>query len=301
MIKSFYYSPRGAFYLIDFILLLLEVNLCSSIRITMLDIPSPTILGEAVELTCSYELDNDKLYSVKWYKDGVEFYRFVPNDWPPGQTLPIDGIKVDVSRSTAKGVYLKKVELESQGTYKCEVSTEAPEFKTAELEKDMEVIVLPQEGPSISKIKTRFNLDDIVYVNCTSAKSKPAPVLKWYINDNPAPVEYEYDYPTISYPDRLESSVKGLRFKVTELHLQGGLMNLKCTAALSSGYHIMSTWTVTAGGKKHLSPIMGTRIPKVESIPSCAIGSIDYNNILYSSVFICQLTWILMIIKIKQL
>ena len=45
-----------------------------------------------------------------------------------------------LQRSTAKGVYLKRVELESQGTYKCEVSTEAPEFKTAEMEKDMEVI-----------------------------------------------------------------------------------------------------------------------------------------------------------------
>ncbi|PRD34039.1 UNVERIFIED_CONTAM: hypothetical protein NCL1_15819 [Trichonephila clavipes] len=66
-------------------------------RIVMLDVPSPTILGESVELTCSYELDNEQLYSVKWYKNDVEFYRYVPNDWPPGQFLPLPGIRVDVS------------------------------------------------------------------------------------------------------------------------------------------------------------------------------------------------------------
>ncbi|GIX73518.1 ig-like domain-containing protein [Caerostris extrusa] len=62
----------------------------------MMDVPSPTTQGESVELICSYELDEDKLYSVKWYKDDVEFYRYVPNDWPPGQFLPLQGVKVDI-------------------------------------------------------------------------------------------------------------------------------------------------------------------------------------------------------------
>ncbi|GFV90778.1 transposase [Trichonephila clavipes] len=66
----------------------------------MMDVPSPTTQGESVELICSYELDEDKLYSVKWYKDDVEFYRYVPNDWPPGQFLPLQGVRVDKSRKT---------------------------------------------------------------------------------------------------------------------------------------------------------------------------------------------------------
>ena len=53
--------------------------------------------GDSVELSCIYELENDRLYSVKWYKNNVEFYRFVPRDWPPGQFLPHKGIRVDVS------------------------------------------------------------------------------------------------------------------------------------------------------------------------------------------------------------
>ncbi|KFM73074.1 hypothetical protein X975_17845, partial [Stegodyphus mimosarum] len=92
----------------------------------MMDVPSPTTQGESVELICSYELDEDKLYSVKWYKDDIEFYRYVPNDWPPGQFLPLQGVRVDLSKSGSQSVYLRHVDLNSAGTYRCEVSAEAP-------------------------------------------------------------------------------------------------------------------------------------------------------------------------------
>ncbi|XP_015789407.1 cell adhesion molecule 3-like isoform X3 [Tetranychus urticae] len=242
----------------------------------MLDVPSPTILGEAVELTCSYELEPDlKLYSVKWYKDGVEFYRYVPNDYPAAQTLPIEGIKVELARSTAKTVYLSRLNLDSEGKYKCEVSAEAPEFKTAEMEKDMEVYVLPQEGPQISGSKSRYNVNDIVLINCTSAKSKPAASLKWYINESPAPVEYEYEYPTLVHSDRLETSVKSLRFKVNEKHLRGGNMKLKCTATLSKVY-VMSIFATLHGEKKAAYSQANQKRPaKVESTPSLAMKSLN--------------------------
>ncbi|OTF79042.1 hypothetical protein BLA29_002926 [Euroglyphus maynei] len=41
----------------------------------MLEVPSPSYAGESIELSCIYELEQDKLYSVKWYKNDVEFYR----------------------------------------------------------------------------------------------------------------------------------------------------------------------------------------------------------------------------------
>lgn len=42
--------------------------LSQALRILMLDIPSPANVGDSVELTCSYELEGDRLYSVKWYE-----------------------------------------------------------------------------------------------------------------------------------------------------------------------------------------------------------------------------------------
>lgn len=41
--------------------------------------------------------EEEKLYSVKWYKDNEEFYRYVPKANPTQQSYKVDGIRVDVS------------------------------------------------------------------------------------------------------------------------------------------------------------------------------------------------------------
>lgn len=40
----------------------------------------------------------ETLYSVKWYKDNEEFYRYVPKAKTPQSSYPVEGIRVDVSR-----------------------------------------------------------------------------------------------------------------------------------------------------------------------------------------------------------
>lgn len=44
-----------------------------------------------------------------------------------------------LSRSNKRSVFLKHIDLHSQGVYRCEVSAEAPSFNTAELEREMKV------------------------------------------------------------------------------------------------------------------------------------------------------------------
>ncbi|RWS22984.1 hypothetical protein B4U80_03821 [Leptotrombidium deliense] len=82
------------------IILIFQATIGCALRLIMFDVPSPGMYGESVELTCSYDLQKDRLYSVKWYKNDVEFYRYVPKDWPPGQFLPMPGIRVDVSKTS---------------------------------------------------------------------------------------------------------------------------------------------------------------------------------------------------------
>lgn len=54
--------------------------------------------GETATLECIYELHRDTLYSVKWYKDNEEFYRYMPKMSPPQRSYnAIDGVKVEVS------------------------------------------------------------------------------------------------------------------------------------------------------------------------------------------------------------
>ena len=36
--------------------------------------------GEMVELMCNYQVEGEaELYSLKWYRDNVEFYRYIPS------------------------------------------------------------------------------------------------------------------------------------------------------------------------------------------------------------------------------
>lgn len=37
------------------------------------------------------------MYSVRWYFEGEEFYRYVPKESPPARVFPVLGITVDVS------------------------------------------------------------------------------------------------------------------------------------------------------------------------------------------------------------
>ena len=35
-------------------------------------------VGQTVTMSCLYDLEEDILYSIKWYRDDKEFYRFLP-------------------------------------------------------------------------------------------------------------------------------------------------------------------------------------------------------------------------------
>lgn len=70
---------------------------CLFARFTNLGVPGFVIRGEPVWLDCGYDLEEDELYSVKWYKDNVEFYRYLPGDRPPAQMFKLDGVHLDVS------------------------------------------------------------------------------------------------------------------------------------------------------------------------------------------------------------
>ena len=61
--------------------------------------PSETQVDESVWLNCSFDLQGEELYSIKWYKNSVEFYRFLPKSDPPQpETLECEGIYIDVCK-----------------------------------------------------------------------------------------------------------------------------------------------------------------------------------------------------------
>ncbi|RWS26542.1 uncharacterized protein B4U80_00272, partial [Leptotrombidium deliense] len=110
-----------------------------ALRITNLSIPHSIHSGESIWINCSYDLETDQLYSIKWYKNDIEFYRYLPSDVPNAQTYESSGIYADLLRSSFGNVYLTKSDLNTEGVFRCEVSAEAPSFQTVKKEKELKV------------------------------------------------------------------------------------------------------------------------------------------------------------------
>lgn len=68
-----------------------------SIKLLNVVIPPHAIRGNNVKLLCNYDMEGDKLYSIKWYRNGHEFYRYIPTDNPQTTIFNGNGVTVDVS------------------------------------------------------------------------------------------------------------------------------------------------------------------------------------------------------------
>ena len=82
------------FFTIFFDIVLSVIDSLSNINVR---IPEFIQTGDSADLTCSFNLGGDDLYSVKWYKGRHEFYRFMPNEKPKIKIFPVKGMKINVS------------------------------------------------------------------------------------------------------------------------------------------------------------------------------------------------------------
>jgi len=207
------------------------------IRLTEESIPSHAILNDRVELVCNYDMEGDRLYSVKWYRNGQEFYRYIPTDTPETMVFRYPGIYVDEYKSTESRIVLWKVDLYTSGMFRCEVSGEAPLFQTATSSNVLIVVDLPDSGPVITGSLPRYHTGDILTANCTSSNSLPAATLRWYINGEEATPSTLIQYPVQEIAGGLETSVLGLRLEVRDkIFSASGDLKIKCTAAIDTIY-----------------------------------------------------------------
>nr|XP_042904813.1 uncharacterized protein LOC122270638 [Parasteatoda tepidariorum] len=156
---------------------------CTSLKLRDFSVPPVVMLGDPVWFNCSYDLERDKLYSIKWHKNNVEFYRYLPADNPPGQKYELPGIHLELDHSFEGHIYMSRTDINSEGIYRCEVSTEAPFFRTVKGEREMKVYVNPKHPPEIKNVKHQYYNGETVNVTCVSSPSRPAVFLKWWIND----------------------------------------------------------------------------------------------------------------------
>ncbi|VVC38089.1 Immunoglobulin-like domain,Immunoglobulin-like fold,CD80-like, immunoglobulin C2-set [Cinara cedri] len=217
-----------------FMFLIIESNIGEAVKMIGIKVPAFIYIGDSVQLFCDYDMQMDTLYSVTWYKDNEEFYRYVPSSSPLDKhSFNMDGITVDKLHSDNKRVTLISANLLMNGEYKCEVSAEAPFFSSVHAESKMAIISIPKKDlPEINGGSEIYQSDDTIYLNCTSAKSYPAAKLRWYINDKIV----------ISNNDRTEKLPNGLYVSISKLNLpaspdrfHNGMMKVTCRAVISIG------------------------------------------------------------------
>jgi hypothetical protein len=78
------------------------ITVCGDLRVKA-RVPTHAARGDAAKLHCNYETSgaDGKIYSVKWYKNENEFFRYQPWSNPPAQIFVQPGVTVDVSTNAS--------------------------------------------------------------------------------------------------------------------------------------------------------------------------------------------------------
>ncbi|CAH1118814.1 unnamed protein product [Phaedon cochleariae] len=185
-------------------------------------------------LRCSYDLQNDILYSVKWYRGRYEFYRFTPSEQPKTKVFHFKGINVLESLSNSTHVVLQDIDFNLSGNFSCEVTTDAPHFSTGFDTKTMLVVQLPEYPPTISVFGEPLDYGDILRANCTCPPSRPKASLTFLLN-NYTVAKSEPLGPR-SYQESAWSDLS-LEMELSEFHFNTGRLLLQCVAEIADVYH----------------------------------------------------------------
>ncbi|XP_032666557.1 uncharacterized protein LOC116842025 isoform X2 [Odontomachus brunneus] len=246
----------------------------------LLKLEVPSIVDprwEKVSLKCVYDLHGDELYSVKWYKDGDEFFRFMPGSTPTGRDYTVKGVFVDVSQSDNKQVTLlgqahadRRGEVDLAGTYGCEVSSEAPSFLTAYDEANMSVAVPPKTAPALEGVRPSYEVGEILEAECTSGLSYPPAVLTFILNGKEVNRALTKTLPMSGTIDGsvVSTTRLGLTLRLERAHFPGGALSLTCQSALPGIANVQVLKTIEIATLAASNQRLAQEPPKSGSWPS---------------------------------
>ncbi|XP_030748064.1 uncharacterized protein LOC115876432 [Sitophilus oryzae] len=204
-------------------------------------VPRAVRTYDTVTLRCDYDLEGDLLYSIKWYKGPNEFFRYIPKETPSMMVFSIPGINVDLSKSNANELILRDVQPKISGRYKCEVTSDAPNFYTKMAAGMMYVIDVPHENPILHIQKEVADSAVLVTANCSAPPSFPPMNITWYINGlkvdengrKVIPLENNSIVKSSShYEHRQYMTVSYLSKELNENVFQGGVIKVQCVSWL---------------------------------------------------------------------
>ncbi|XP_073816130.1 uncharacterized protein [Musca autumnalis] len=206
--------------LIKFAIILIFLAICDTTKAVLHDVnlfiePPAVRRNQSVTLRCQYSLGGVPLYSVKFYRGQLEFFRYTPGEYPNTKVFHYPGIKVDESVSNATQVVIRNVNFGLSGNFSCEVTADAPLFSTATAYAQMQVVEFPDKRPQLFTEHTRYEPGDVLRANCSTPPSWPRAELRFTINNMPVSSEETLYIRTV---DNLIASRLSLKLQLQSVH-----------------------------------------------------------------------------------
>ncbi|CAB3229988.1 unnamed protein product [Arctia plantaginis] len=201
--------------------------------ISQLKVPLYADPRRAAELSCHFKMDEQKLHSVKWYRDTNEIFRYNPQQQPAIRLFNITDVMVQGGECQPDfcTVRVMPPPISTRAAYTCEVSTEGPKFQIARKTKHMTVVAMPEADPVIIGAQKVLKPGDQIFLNCTSDFSLPPSEINWYIDEElQKPEAWQKTEVTGHQPGGLRRSWRVLRLRVPST--ASGSMRVRCESIL---------------------------------------------------------------------
>ncbi|XP_057656130.1 uncharacterized protein LOC130893781 isoform X1 [Diorhabda carinulata] len=236
-------------YLTIFAIVSLFIEGFWALKEMRIGVPEAALSGDTVTLSCEYNLEEVALYSIKWYWNDEEFYRYVPKESPPFRAFSVTfaDFNVDIIRSGSTEVTLRNISREMTGDYKCEVSADAPLFHTDIQAAHMIVLDPPRSNPKIiieepPESTMKIEIGKIIKAGCFAPwgpGNNLSPNVTWFLNDEPVKSD---DLSARIYPAEVIVN-KTIQEKITKstleivtkkLHFSRGILKVRCQESIYS-------------------------------------------------------------------
>ncbi|KAL1131078.1 hypothetical protein AAG570_012315 [Ranatra chinensis] len=150
------------------------------------EVPRLVVAGWSALLRCQFDLEGEKLYSVKWYTSNLEFFRYTPDRSPSTVAFPVPGLNVDLSGSNMNEVRLRNVATNMSALFFCEVSADGPTFHTATESAFLNVSDISIRKPQLLISSSVYSRD--MYINCSAQETDPPPKVTFFLDEQPVRV-----------------------------------------------------------------------------------------------------------------
>lgn len=208
-------------------------TIAAGLRVTEVEVPRYLVVGQSATLRCHVALEGEVLYSLKWWKDGKQFYQYIPQNTPPAVVFTVPGITINPAKSGLDEVELMDVQSSSTGQYRCEVVAESPTFTTHVLSANMTIVDTPDSNPRVTGLEPTYRDGEPIALNCTSLRSRPPAKLAWSNNNLKVSKDHLVHYPSTAEGEpALYTSTLGLTLTATSSLFAEGVLNLRCTATV---------------------------------------------------------------------